>query len=129
MARSKRCLCTDCKPATEKSALELAMFAEISPPKSQPNKPHFENSSKMTKNDREDQGEIKKLNAKKLDVDALRTEVKELLNKPEFCKVVNQILAGNFSDFENLLGPDYKRVSDVNPLIGHKLATCAMFNK
>ena len=117
MARSKRCLCTDCKPAMEKSALELIMFAKNSPEKNKPNKTHFEKSSKMAKNNREDEEE-KKIKAK---LEPLRSEVKELFAKKGIGKEnsipgknisLPQILAGK-PDFENLLTPDCKHICEL----------------
>ena len=76
MPRSKRCLCIDCKPATDKTAMELIMFSEPSPEK-EPKSSLV--SSKLTKlapkfeNDLDE--EDKKLNVK---LDSLRDEIKEL---------------------------------------------------
>ena len=76
MPRSKRCLCIDCKPATDKTAMELIMFAKTSPEK-EINLSLL--SSKLTKlapnfkNDLDE--EDKKLNVK---LDSLRDEIKEL---------------------------------------------------
>ena len=76
MPRSKRCLCIDCKPATDKTAMELIMFSEPSPEK-EPKSSLV--SSKLTKlapkfeNDLDE--EDKKLNLK---LDSLRDEIKEL---------------------------------------------------
>ena len=76
MPRSKRCLCIDCKPATDKTAMELIMFSKPSPEK-EPKSSLV--SSKLTKlapkfeNDLDE--EDKKLNVK---LDSLRDEIKEL---------------------------------------------------
>ena len=84
MARNKRCLCVDCKPATEKTALELIMFAKTdSPtkekPKNEPKSPkNHQNLSKLApkiQNDLAEEKIEKKLNAK---LDSLRDEIKEL---------------------------------------------------
>ena len=140
MARTKRCLCVDCKPAKEKTALELVMFANVSPSKNEP-KNDPKNEPKIKKD--HDEKEEKKLNAK---LDSLRDEVKELeselgllqkigkknsiipekkenteaphrLNddKKGFPKwIFDQILAGKYLDMEmQILDPDCTIMSEL----------------
>ena len=76
MPRSKRCLCIDCKPATDKTAMELIMFSEPSPekePKSSLASTKLTKLAPKFKNDLDE--EDKKLNVK---LDSLRDEIKEL---------------------------------------------------
>ena len=86
MPRSKRCLCIDCKPATDKTAMELIMFAKTSPEK-EINLSSL--SSKLTKlapnfkNDLEE--EDKELNVK---LDSLRDGIKELETELELNNVL-----------------------------------------
>ena len=86
MPRSKRCLCIDCKPATDKTAMELIMFAKTSPEKelnlSLLSSKHTKLAPKF-KNDLDE--EDKKLNVK---LDSLRDEIKELETELELNNVL-----------------------------------------
>ena len=105
MARTKRCLCVECKPATEKTALELIMFAKDKP-KNEPKSPKLAKLPPKNKNYLDKEVE-KKLNAK---FDSMREEIKELETElDDFSIKKHQI--GNFSEIGK---ENFKKVDDLH---------------
>ena len=86
MPRSKRCLCIDCKPATDKTAMELIMFAKTSPEKELNLSLLSSKHTKLAPNFKNDlDEEDKKLNVK---LDSLRDGIKELETELELNNVL-----------------------------------------